>query len=251
MNWRDLECQTINLCICNYLYRHIFIINNYCLFVKCRNNRICVSPVIACSRSTALRDLTIGELLHGCAYLATPGGSGTCVHSCGYLTTPGGSGICAHSCGYLTLPSWPVYTAVLTRHPPHPQGAVRSSVLRWLSYPGWIIVLGVDVLQACKNYIFEILPTCVLKKFFFTKKKNIFFLLRPHSPAASSVMARWLPVDLRAFHRVTTFEGTGEPQLCSLVLVFQKSPCKASVMRVHSLRLLFRKAGDTLPGFDE
>ena len=33
MNWRDLECQTINPCICNSLYRHIFLINHYCLFV--------------------------------------------------------------------------------------------------------------------------------------------------------------------------------------------------------------------------
>ena len=33
MNWRDHECQTINLCICNSLYRHLFLINHYCLFV--------------------------------------------------------------------------------------------------------------------------------------------------------------------------------------------------------------------------
>ena len=33
MNLRDLECQTINPCICNSLYRHIFLINHYCLFV--------------------------------------------------------------------------------------------------------------------------------------------------------------------------------------------------------------------------
>ena len=33
MNWRDLECQTINPCICNSLYRHLFLINHYCLFV--------------------------------------------------------------------------------------------------------------------------------------------------------------------------------------------------------------------------
>ena len=35
MNWRDLECQTINPCICNSLYRHIFLINHYSLFVCC------------------------------------------------------------------------------------------------------------------------------------------------------------------------------------------------------------------------
>ena len=35
MNWRDLECQTINPCICNSLNRHHFLINNYCLFVVC------------------------------------------------------------------------------------------------------------------------------------------------------------------------------------------------------------------------
>ena len=33
MNWRDLECQTINPCIGNSLYSHLFLINNYCLFV--------------------------------------------------------------------------------------------------------------------------------------------------------------------------------------------------------------------------
>ena len=33
MNWRDLECQTINPCICNSLYRNLFLINHYCLFV--------------------------------------------------------------------------------------------------------------------------------------------------------------------------------------------------------------------------
>ena len=32
MNWRDLECQTINPCICNSLYRHLFLINHYCFF---------------------------------------------------------------------------------------------------------------------------------------------------------------------------------------------------------------------------
>ena len=32
MNWRDLECQTINPCICNSLYGHLFLINHYCLF---------------------------------------------------------------------------------------------------------------------------------------------------------------------------------------------------------------------------
>ena len=36
MNWRDLECQTINPCICNSLYRHLFLINHYCLFVCLR-----------------------------------------------------------------------------------------------------------------------------------------------------------------------------------------------------------------------
>ena len=33
MNWRDLECQTINPWICNSLYLHSFLINHYCLFV--------------------------------------------------------------------------------------------------------------------------------------------------------------------------------------------------------------------------
>ena len=33
MPWRDLENQTINPCICNSLYRHLFQINLYCLFV--------------------------------------------------------------------------------------------------------------------------------------------------------------------------------------------------------------------------
>ena len=33
MYLRDLECWTINPCICNCLYRHLFLINNYCLFV--------------------------------------------------------------------------------------------------------------------------------------------------------------------------------------------------------------------------
>ena len=32
MNWRDLECQTINPSICNSLYRHLFLIYHYCLF---------------------------------------------------------------------------------------------------------------------------------------------------------------------------------------------------------------------------
>ena len=30
MHWRDLECQTINPCICNSLYRHLFLINHFC-----------------------------------------------------------------------------------------------------------------------------------------------------------------------------------------------------------------------------
>ena len=37
MNWRVLECQTINPCICNSFYRHLFLINHYslfCLFVS-------------------------------------------------------------------------------------------------------------------------------------------------------------------------------------------------------------------------
>ena len=33
MNWRDFEYQTISPCICNSLYRHLFLINHYCLFV--------------------------------------------------------------------------------------------------------------------------------------------------------------------------------------------------------------------------
>ena len=35
MNWRDLECQTINPCICNSLYLHLFLINHYCLLFVC------------------------------------------------------------------------------------------------------------------------------------------------------------------------------------------------------------------------
>ena len=33
MQLRDLECQTINPCICNSLYCYRFLINHYCLFV--------------------------------------------------------------------------------------------------------------------------------------------------------------------------------------------------------------------------
>ena len=36
MNWQDLECQTINPCICNSFYRHLFLINHYC----CRVDKI-------------------------------------------------------------------------------------------------------------------------------------------------------------------------------------------------------------------
>ena len=39
MHWRDLECQTINPCICNSLYSHLFLINHYCLFVCLKNVR--------------------------------------------------------------------------------------------------------------------------------------------------------------------------------------------------------------------
>ena len=35
MNWRDLECRTINPFTCNSLYRHLFLINHYCCCCCC------------------------------------------------------------------------------------------------------------------------------------------------------------------------------------------------------------------------
>ena len=38
MHWRDLECQTINPCICNCLYCHIFLRKNYCCLLLLKNS---------------------------------------------------------------------------------------------------------------------------------------------------------------------------------------------------------------------
>ena len=43
MHWRNHECQTINPCICNSLYRHHFLINHYCccccIVVNCQTGK--------------------------------------------------------------------------------------------------------------------------------------------------------------------------------------------------------------------
>ena len=69
MNWRDLECQTINPCICNSLYRHIFLINHYCCCCCCIGRPFLhfYLQTLALSPYNALAQYTSYRLLISCS----------------------------------------------------------------------------------------------------------------------------------------------------------------------------------------
>ena len=68
MNWRDLECQTINPCICNSLYRRLFLINHYYLFVSLR----CVSRGVRAVSGTHQTIIILYRAVHeDCCHLTT------------------------------------------------------------------------------------------------------------------------------------------------------------------------------------